>query len=129
MRLLDLKYLLLRSSTDSAAPIVGFVSFMPTYEDDVSCLYVYEIHLGPSYRGIGLGYWLLALVQNIAAKVGVEMVMLTVCLRNHRARTFYHKIGFRDLEIVSGRRTRRSKDSDDESGYVIMSKDVGSNSI
>ena len=54
MRLLELKYLLVRSAevsdgkeTEKPGNIEAFVSFMPTIEDEQEVLYVYEIHLAP----------------------------------------------------------------------------------
>lgn len=49
MKLLDLKYLLAKN--DSTGNVEGFLSFMPTYEDDFPVLYIYEIHLAPSLQG------------------------------------------------------------------------------
>jgi hypothetical protein len=47
MRLLDLKYLIVRDKDQ----IEGFCSFMPTTEDDYCVVYCYEIHLSPSLQG------------------------------------------------------------------------------
>ena len=49
MRLLDLKYLLVKN--DETEAVEGFLSFMPTYEDSCPVIYVYEIHLAPSLQG------------------------------------------------------------------------------
>lgn len=46
MRLLDLKYLLVKHEEE----VMGFVSIMPTYEDDYPVLYIYEIHLSPTLQ-------------------------------------------------------------------------------
>ena len=47
MRLLDLKYLLVKYNHK----VEGFLSFMPTYEDDYPVIYCYEVHLSPSLQG------------------------------------------------------------------------------
>lgn len=47
MRLLDLKYILVKSGDQ----IKGFASLMPTYEDDYPALYCYEIHLDLELQG------------------------------------------------------------------------------
>jgi len=47
MKLLDLKYLLVKRG----AEVQGFVSIMPTYEDDYPVLYIYEIHLSSALQG------------------------------------------------------------------------------
>ena len=46
MKLLDLKYLLVKRDKE----VEGFVSIMPTYEDNYPVLYIYEIHLSPSLQ-------------------------------------------------------------------------------
>lgn len=43
MELLDMKYFLVKNDQDV---VEGFCSFMPTYEDDIPVIYLYEIHLG-----------------------------------------------------------------------------------
>lgn len=48
MKLLDLKYLLVKRDDGK---VEGFVSFMPTYEDGYLVIYCYEIHLGEELRG------------------------------------------------------------------------------
>lgn len=134
MKLLDLKYLLIRPSpptssspsSTEAKPIQGFLSFMPTHEDSISCLYIYEIHLAPELRGSGLGRYLIGLMEGIAELVGVEKVMLTCFVRNKGARGFYGKFGYVVEEVVEGRKLRGGKrDEVDESGYLIMGKDIG----
>lgn len=48
MKLLDLKYLLVKNPEGKVA---GFSSFMPTYEDGYAVVYCYEIHLGLGLQG------------------------------------------------------------------------------
>lgn len=47
MKLLDLKYFLVKCDNQ----VEGFVSFMPTYEDDYPVIYCYEIHLLSALQG------------------------------------------------------------------------------
>jgi N-alpha-acetyltransferase 40 len=47
MRLLDLKYLLVKNGDQ----IEAFCCFMPTTEDEYFVIYCYEIHLAPSLQG------------------------------------------------------------------------------
>lgn len=49
MKLLDLKYILIKRH--GQAEVIGFVSFMPTYEDDYPVIYCYEIHLQEEIQG------------------------------------------------------------------------------
>ena len=108
MKLLDLKYLLVRgsSSPSPSDPVIGFLSFMPTYEDEVSCCYIYEIHLVPELRGSGLGRHLVGMVEAVARNVGAEKVMLTCFVRNRGARAFYEQLGFEVEEVIEGRKLR-----------------------
>ncbi|CAG8949718.1 hypothetical protein HYFRA_00004036 [Hymenoscyphus fraxineus] len=48
MKLLDLKYLLIKNDQGT---VEGFVSFMPTFEDDYPVIYCYEIHLSSALQG------------------------------------------------------------------------------
>ncbi|KAH8816404.1 hypothetical protein F5884DRAFT_818472 [Xylogone sp. PMI_703] len=47
MKLLDLKYILVKRD----GQVKGFVSLMPTYEDDYPVIYCYEIHLSTELQG------------------------------------------------------------------------------
>jgi hypothetical protein len=49
MRLLDLKYLLVKKETENE--VLGFTSFMPTYEDGYPVIYCYEIHISSALQG------------------------------------------------------------------------------
>jgi len=58
MKLLDLRYLIIKTMAEEdkdkeeeEGEVKGFVSVMPTYEDDYETLYVYEIHLHPDLQG------------------------------------------------------------------------------
>jgi hypothetical protein len=48
MALLDLKYFLMKNEE---GVVDGFCSFMPTYEDGIAVIYLYEIHLEKELQG------------------------------------------------------------------------------
>jgi N-alpha-acetyltransferase 40 len=139
MRLLDLKYLLVKRD----GHVEGFTSFMPTYEDHYPVIYCYEIHLLPGLKGCvnalkprpakirltnlprsGMGKLLMGLLDIVAANIkGVEKVMLTVFLRNDKAVQFYRKIGFKIDRYSPLPRVLRDGRIVEES-YIILSKAV-----
>lgn len=109
----------------NGGPVVAFLSFMPCVENDVSCLYIYEIHLAHELRNSGFGKFLMDLVGETARALGVEKTMLTVFLRNKGARRFYEREGYTVVEEVEGGVKRRnSKGKLEEAGYLILGKDV-----
>ncbi|KAF2235304.1 acyl-CoA N-acyltransferase [Viridothelium virens] len=133
----DMRYLLVQqdnllqnegaqASDDKAsdkAVVEGFLSFMITEEDDYEVLYIYEIHLGPCLRKHGIGRKLMHYAEEIASKVGLEKVMLTVFTSNEAAESFYRKIGYTDDEYSPAPKILRNgvvKRPD----YIIMSKAV-----
>ncbi|OBT60394.1 hypothetical protein VE03_10075 [Pseudogymnoascus sp. 23342-1-I1] len=130
MRLLELKYLLVRSAKprdredkEKAGGIEGFVSFMPTIEDELEVLYLYEIHLAPSLRRSGLGRQLMKFVEGVAHRIGVEKVMLTCFTRNSIAKGFYEGIGYEKDEYSPLPRVLRDG-REVEEAYVILSKRI-----
>jgi N-alpha-acetyltransferase 40 len=128
----EMRYLLVHSpppeANDSAgieSQISGFLSFMLTHDStpSVPVLYVYEIHLLPHLRKMGLGAHLMHVAEAIAEKVGMEKVMLTCFVANERAYDFYRRRGYgRDVCSPEDRRIRRKLVRVD---YVIMSRGVG----
>jgi ribosomal protein S18 acetylase RimI-like enzyme len=125
MRLPDMRYLLLRrqetSPTERRTPVRGFGSFMTTYEDGKEVLYCYEIHLHPSLQGQGVGGQLMAFVEEIGRRIGLEKVMLTVFMANEPAVRFYEKLGYVVDEFSPQPRKLRNgrvKEAD----YLILSK-------
>jgi ribosomal protein S18 acetylase RimI-like enzyme len=120
-------YLLIQRAVPepTAAPIIGFLSFMPTWEHldkpEVPCLYIYEVHLAEEARGSGLGRHLLDLVELAAYQKGIILVMLTVFRRNEGALKLYQRQGYReDPQTPAGKRMRSGGVV--ASSYVIMSK-------
>ena len=100
--------------------IVGFASFMLTHAPPEPVIYLYELHLRPSYRSQGLGAHLLRTIEAIGRSVGVQRAMLTVFKSNVDARKWYAKQGWTidctspaDVELRGGTR---------ECDYEIWSK-------
>ncbi|KAH7412422.1 acyl-CoA N-acyltransferase [Cadophora sp. MPI-SDFR-AT-0126] len=129
MRLLDLKYLLVRrhekeDGGNGEGKVEGFVSFMPTWEDGVPVVYCYEIHLGEGLRGTGLGKTLMHYLLTIGKAIpSVKKVMLTVFTRNERAVAFYRKLGYEKDEYSPLPRVLRNG-TVVEAEYVILSRAV-----
>lgn len=105
--------------------ILGFTSFVVELDPDNSLpqLYIYEIHLLPSLRGLGLGRHLMSLNEDIAKKIGLEKCILTVFTCNLQAEGMYRALGYEDDEccpatrVLRDGRVRRPK-------YLILSKSL-----
>jgi ribosomal protein S18 acetylase RimI-like enzyme len=132
----DMKYLLVRRKNmqpkiertkdrgDVDTSILGFLSFMVDYDSSpsVPVLYIYEIHLAESLRGLGLGNHLMHVADLLAQKIGLAKVMLTCFLCNKKAYRFYADHGFlKDACSPEDRKTRNKVVAVD---YAILSKDV-----
>ncbi|KGO75689.1 Acyl-CoA N-acyltransferase [Penicillium italicum] len=109
-------------SSGTASPdVLGFLSFMITYEDGKEVVYCYEIHLSPAARGRGVGKLLMSQMEGIGRAVGLEKSMLTVFKSNENARRFYERLGYEVDEYSPRPRILRNgtiKDVD----YLILSK-------
>ncbi|XP_057804926.1 uncharacterized protein LOC131020238 isoform X2 [Salvia miltiorrhiza] len=70
-------------------PIVGFVHYRFTLEEEVPVLYVYELQLEHRVQGKGLGKFLMQLIELIASQNGMGAVVLTVQRANPLAMNFY----------------------------------------
>ncbi|KAJ5579897.1 uncharacterized protein N7459_005882 [Penicillium hispanicum] len=142
MRLPDMKYLIVRGAGRSAAEqqqerrpadepdgpassedrdVLGFLSFMVTYEDGKEVVYCYEIHLSPTGRGKGLGALLMSRMEAIGRLVGVEKAMLTVFKSNTTARRFYEKGGY-EVDEYSPQPRKLRNGTVKEFDYLILSK-------
>ncbi|TEY54686.1 hypothetical protein BOTCAL_0239g00080 [Botryotinia calthae] len=104
--------------------IKGFMSFMPTFEDGIKVVYLYEIHLMDELRGTGLGTHLMSLLTSIARAIpGVEKTMLTCFTANEAALKFYKKLKYeKDEYSPEPKRLKGGKVL--ENDYVILSKRV-----
>lgn len=136
MKLPDMKYLIVRSGSGSASEniptgtdepgssardVLGFSSFMVTYEDGKEVMYCYEIHLSPMARGRGVGKWLMGRMEGIGRAVGLEKAMLTVFKSNAVARGFYERLGY-GVDEYSPRPRKLRNGTIKEVDYMILSK-------
>ncbi|XRM47484.1 N alpha-acetyl-transferase [Aspergillus tubingensis] len=124
MKLPDMKYLVVRreelTPSVGEGDVVGFMSFMITYEDGKEVVYLYEIHLSAGVQKQGLGKRLLLLLMEIGRRVGVEKAMLTVFTSNGVAQRLYEAIGF-GTDEYSPRPRRLRNGMVKEPDYRIMS--------
>ncbi|KAA8541423.1 hypothetical protein F0562_025386 [Nyssa sinensis] len=74
---------------DDRGPIVGFVHYRFTIEEEIPVLYVYELQLEPHVQGKGLGKFLMQLLELIARKNHMGAMVLTVQKANLLAMNFY----------------------------------------
>ncbi|EHA20536.1 hypothetical protein ASPNIDRAFT_190873, partial [Aspergillus niger ATCC 1015] len=116
MKLPDMKYLVVRREN----AVVGFMSFMITYEDGKEVIYLYEIHLSSEVQKQGLGKRLLLVLMEIGRRVGMEKAMLTVFTSNGVAQRLYEAIGF-GTDEYSPRPRRLRNGMVKEPDYRIMS--------
>lgn len=71
-----------RASTDvihGRGPIVGFVHYRFTVEEEIPVLYVYELQLEPHVQRKGLGKFLMQLIELIAHKVLIFFLCSPLC--------------------------------------------------
>ncbi|KAJ6084203.1 hypothetical protein N7486_011003 [Penicillium sp. IBT 16267x] len=101
--------------------VLGFLSFMVTYEDGKEVVYCYEIHLSAAARGRGLGALLMSRMEEIGRSVGVEKAMLTVFKSNVVACRFYEKSGY-VVDEYSPQPRRLRNGTIKEFDYAILSK-------
>ncbi|KAF1935707.1 acyl-CoA N-acyltransferase [Clathrospora elynae] len=114
------------ASVSDAEEIVGFISFMFTYDDpphdDYEVVYIYEIHLHERLRGQGLGSNLIKFVEQTAQHCGIAKTMLTVFTANEGAKRMYERMGYGRDECSPKDRVMRNKTV--KADYVIMSKEM-----
>ncbi|PWY93577.1 GNAT family acetyltransferase Nat4 [Aspergillus sclerotioniger CBS 115572] len=122
MKLPDMKYLVVcREGSEYAEDgVVGFLSFMVTYEDGKEVIYCYEVHLASKVQGLGLGKRLMLMLLEIGRRVGMEKAMLTVFRSNGLAQGLYEALGFKTDEY-SPRPRRLRNGTVKEPDYRIMS--------
>lgn len=101
--------------------VLGFLSFMTTYEDGKEVLYCYELHVHPSLQGRGIGRYLMVLFEETASRIGLTKAMLTVFKVNVVALTFYERLGY-EVDEYSPEPRRLRNGTVKESDYMILSK-------
>ena len=124
MQLPDMRYVILyeaRGVHPNEAILAGFASFMITYEDGHEVVYCYEVHLAERWQRKGLGKKLMAVIEEVGRRVGVEKSMLTVFKANGRAVKMYRDIGYSEDEFSPAPRKLRNG-TVKEASYVILSK-------
>lgn len=125
MRLPDMRYLILRRGKidrdGDRGQLLGFLSFMVTYEDGKEVNYCYEIHLAPEAQGLGLGRQLMIRYEEIGRRIGLEKAMLTVFKSNAKAMRFYERLGYVVDDFSPEPRTLRNG-TVKEPEYLILSK-------
>jgi len=110
------------SSPDTVSGnVLGFLSFMVTYEDGKEVVYCYEIHLSPTARGRGVGRLLMGRMEAIGRAVGLEKTMLTVFKSNEIARRFYERLGY-EVDEYSPRPRKLRNGTIKDVDYLILSK-------
>lgn len=125
MRLPDMRYLILRRGQidrdGDRGQLLGFLSFMVTYEDGKEVNYCYEIHMAPEAQGLGLGRQLMIRYEDIGRRIGLEKAMLTVFKSNAKAMRFYERLGYVVDDFSPEPRTLRNG-TVKEPEYLILSK-------
>jgi N-alpha-acetyltransferase 40 len=112
------------NNTPITAPhseVLGFLSFMTTYEDGKEVLYCYEIHIHPELQGHGVGRQLMSLFEETARRIGLEKAMLTVFKANTAALAFYERLGY-GVDEFSPEPRRFRNGTVKEPDYLILSK-------
>lgn len=125
MKLPDMRYLIVRKQTEDGSggkDVLGFLSFMVTYEDRKEVVYCYEIHLQPTAQGLGLGRKLMLTMEDVGRRIGLEKAMLTVFKSNTRALDLYQRrLGF-GVDEYSPQPRKLRNGTVKEADYLILSK-------
>jgi len=110
--------------------ICCFASVLSCTEPDLNrklipVLYIYELHVLPSFQKLGLGKWLLEEViglrmTNWEGFTRCRRIMLTCQTANISALSFYTKHGFQPDQICPSRCLSKSEAA--QIGYQILSK-------
>ena len=106
-----------------ARDLLGFMSFMLTYEDGYRVIYLYEIHFVAKMRGQSLGSGFMDIFEEAGRKAKVQKAMLTVFRVNEGALRFYKKRGYEEDEHSPQPRKLRCGTAY-VPDYLIMSKDL-----
>lgn len=83
---------------DANSTLAGFIMFRFEWDDEDEpehpVLYVYELQIADSYRGLGLGRKLMEHMSVIQSHYQMWKIMLTSFKANQDAMSFYNKIGY-----------------------------------
>ncbi|KTW31647.1 hypothetical protein T552_00286 [Pneumocystis carinii B80] len=91
MKAKNTKYIIIRK--EKKQDIIGFLSCQFVTEAGEHVIYCYEIQVLQAYRGFGIGYNLMKIMENLGLKLGFRKAMLTVFNCNKIALSFYEKMG------------------------------------
>ncbi|QSL66958.1 hypothetical protein MERGE_001345 [Pneumocystis wakefieldiae] len=91
MKAKNTKYIIIRKEKEQ--DIIGFLSYQIVTEVGENVIYCYEIQVLQAYRGFGIGYNLMKMIEDLGVKLGLQKVMLTVFNCNIPALGFYEKMG------------------------------------
>nr|XP_024396997.1 mitogen-activated protein kinase 4b-like isoform X3 [Physcomitrium patens] len=109
------------SSLDEGDSMVGFVHFKFGLEHDVPVLYVYEMQLKRTVQGVGLGKFLMQLLELVARKNNMKAILVAVHKRNSRALAFYNgSLGYKVATRSSS--TQKNTQTSTEMNYEILCK-------
>ncbi|KAF6254767.1 acyl-CoA N-acyltransferase [Scenedesmus sp. NREL 46B-D3] len=131
----DARYLL---ATDTEGRLLGYTHFRFELEDNLlsddelqlhrlgkhsSVVYCYELQLDASMHRKGLGRRLMQMLELLALKFGMDMVLLTVQRSNSSAQAFYERLGYRQHPTCPARNDFEDFDEQDP-GHRILFKDL-----
>lgn len=128
----DLRYLLIKKAAlveansaenNASEDLIGFLSFMLTYEDGYEVIYCYEIHLQSEFQGSGAGKTLMGIMEMVGKRAEVAKAMLTVFVENKGALKFYEKLGYVRDEFSPAPRNLRNGVMKNPT-YLILSKSL-----
>lgn len=109
----DSRYFIVK---DKKEKVAGFIHFRMVSEDQRNVLYVYEIQIEASYQRLGIGGYLMRLMEELAIQLKFSMVMLTVFVNNTAALSFYqNRLQYEMHE---------SSPELEENGYLILCKSM-----
>lgn len=105
--------------------IIAFIAFVITNDDpphqDRDVVYVWEVHIGDNFRGLGLGKSLMSIVETMARKADITKSMLTVFKSNAAAIKAYTRMGYTKDQASPPDREIRGRVIE-TADYMIMSK-------
>ncbi|KIY47019.1 acyl-CoA N-acyltransferase, partial [Fistulina hepatica ATCC 64428] len=114
----EARFILVRDleAEDDSSEIIGFLNFRFEMEENRSGLYIYDLQIEKSHQRRGIGAQLITHLLSIGKSWHMEVLMLTVFLRNEEARGFYRACGFEVDES-----SPNYSGQDDESDWEILS--------
>lgn len=106
-----------REGEDTAAPVVGFVSFdveRDGLDRDVERGVIQNLYVVPSARNRGLGSELLDAAEDALSAAGVDRIVLEAMAANEAGRRFYEARGYEPHRVTYERPATDGKDTREE---------------